>query len=252
MIEDNAQSAGAKYQGNFSGTIGDIGIFSLNVHKVIQSGEGGMLVTNDKNIALRAQLVRNHGEVVVDQMHNWGLDPIIGSNYRLSEIAAVISVEQLKKLDFLNKWRIRLANRLITNLKRIDGIELFGASLNNNVAYYLFPFKYDEDKVGVPRAIFIEALKAEGFPVSGGYVKPIYLLPLYRQKKIYNNTSFPFDYKRNLNSINYNLGDCPICERMYFKELVLTPICQYPYTIKHVNQFSLAVKKVLHNREQLA
>ncbi len=68
VIEDNAQAPGALYKGKYAGTIGDIGVFSFNVHKTIQAGEGGVLVTNNKEYAFRAQLARNHGEAVVGEM----------------------------------------------------------------------------------------------------------------------------------------------------------------------------------------
>ena len=68
IIEDNAQSPGAVYKGKFAGTIGDIGVFSFNVHKIIQCGEGGVLVTNNKKYAFRAQLIRNHGEAVINDL----------------------------------------------------------------------------------------------------------------------------------------------------------------------------------------
>ena len=64
-MEDNAQAPGAQIEGKFTGTIGDVGVFSFNRHKTIQSGEGGVAICNDKKLALRMQLVRNHGEVVV-------------------------------------------------------------------------------------------------------------------------------------------------------------------------------------------
>ena len=65
VIIDCAQAPGAKYQGRYAGTLGDIGIFSLNRHKNIQCGEGGIAVTSDDELALRMQLIRNHGENVV-------------------------------------------------------------------------------------------------------------------------------------------------------------------------------------------
>src|SRR3989344_3803776 len=68
LIEDNAQAPAAKWRGRYAGTIGDVGVFSFNFHKTMQSGEGGILVTNNDAYALRAQLCRNHGESVVDGM----------------------------------------------------------------------------------------------------------------------------------------------------------------------------------------
>ena len=103
IIEDCAQAMGASYKGKLAGTIGDIGVFSFNIHKVVQCGEGGVLITNNDNYALRAQLVRNHGEAVVNDMIVEGgeFEAIVGSNYRMSELHAVVALEQFKKLDVL-------------------------------------------------------------------------------------------------------------------------------------------------------
>ena len=120
IIEDNAQAAGAKYKGRFAGTIGDIGVWSFNVHKIIQSGEGGMLTTNDDGYAYRAELIRNHGEAVVDDI--WETKPeerelVAGSNFRLSELHAAIMGAQLAKLDDLIASRIHLAAYLTKKIK---------------------------------------------------------------------------------------------------------------------------------------
>ena len=99
IINDSAQSPGAKYKGKFVGAIGDIGGFSLNYHKHIQTGEGGVLVTNDEIIAQKCRLIRNHAESIMNE--NEPLSNMIGSNYRMGEIEAAIGIAQLKKLKEL-------------------------------------------------------------------------------------------------------------------------------------------------------
>ena len=100
VLEDAAQSPGAMYNGRLSGTIGDIGVYSLNCNKVIQCGEGGIAVTNDADLAERLRLIRNHAEAVIASGRKVnGLVNMIGWNYRMTEIEAAIAREQLKKLD---------------------------------------------------------------------------------------------------------------------------------------------------------
>jgi len=251
VIEDNAQAAGALYQGKFTGTIGDIGVFSFNIHKSIQCGEGGVLVTNDDHLALRAQLARNHGEVVADQMPDLADKIILGSNYRMTELAAAVAYEQLLKLEKLNQTRIEIAQHLDQLLAGIAGLSTLKLKPGNKSVYYVYPLMIDQEKFGISRDQFADAMTAEGFPMSKGYVKPIYLLPIYQEKQVFNDTKFPFDGKYNDHQIDYSAGLCPVCERLYRQDLTYTTICQYPYTKNEADLFARALKKILDNREEL-
>ena len=192
IIEDNAQSPGAKWKGKYAGTIGDIGIFSFNLHKTMQTGEGGILVTNNDHYALRAQLARNHGEVVVDEMPEYSGGPIFGSNYRMTEVVAAMARVQLRRLDkFIERHRSQSA-LLTRELKSIPGLMPAYVHPDNFHVYHRFAIKVDEKKLGLSRDKLIAAMKCEGFTMSKGYVKPIYLLPLFQNKKAFNNTQFPF------------------------------------------------------------
>ncbi|MFH1132658.1 MAG: DegT/DnrJ/EryC1/StrS family aminotransferase, partial [Pseudomonadota bacterium] len=93
VIEDCAQAHGALYRGKPVGTIGDIGVFSLNVNKTIQTGEGGICVTQDDDLCYRLQLIRNHGEAVVGPASYKNITNIAGFNYRMTEVVAAIARE---------------------------------------------------------------------------------------------------------------------------------------------------------------
>lgn len=107
VIEDAAQAIGAKYGYLYAGTLGDIGIFSLNVHKHIQCGEGGVIVTNDDRLAERLRLVRNHAEAVTHDRYWRGLEydkldvRLVGTNLRMTELEAAVARVQLNKLDII-------------------------------------------------------------------------------------------------------------------------------------------------------
>ena len=92
LVTDTAQAPGAFLHGVPAGTTADIGGFSLNYHKHIHCGEGGLLVTNDDCLAERLQLIRNHGEAVIDSDSPEELANILGHNFRLGEIEAAIAV----------------------------------------------------------------------------------------------------------------------------------------------------------------
>jgi len=248
IIEDNAQSMGAKYKNKYLGTIGDIGVFSFNVHKHLQCGEGGVLATNNKRYALRAQLVRNHGEVVVDDLHeaNKTYEPIIGSNYRLSELHAAVAIEQLKKINKLNIPRIELAEYLTKNLRRFKWLEPAKVLKNSTHVYYIYPIKFFKEKIGFSRVVFARAMASEGFPINQGYVKPLYLIPMYQKKEIYPGTHFPFN-----KDTSYKKGICPITEKMFKEELLASSICNSQRTKKDIDLFIKAIEKIEKNKNEL-
>ena len=122
VIEDAAQAPGAMYKNEYAGTFGDMGIFSLNYHKHIHSGEGGIIVTNDDTLADRLRLIRNHAEAVLSARGIKDKDELvnmIGFNYRMTEIEAAIAHEQLKKLPSLLEERIKNTDYLNDALSKI-------------------------------------------------------------------------------------------------------------------------------------
>src|SRR5437868_395150 len=192
VIEDAAQAPGARLGDRYAGTLGHIGVFSLNYHKHIHSGEGAVVVTDDPAVAEKLQLIRNHAEVVLQQKPGGGdLNNMLGFNYRMTEIEAAIASEQLKKLDGLLAARVRQVDRVTELLSNIGGISTPVVKPGCTHAYYLYALRYDANQVGVPRAQFAEALKAEGVPIAEGYVAPIYLQPLYQERKLFGGTSSP-------------------------------------------------------------
>jgi len=250
IIEDNAQAAGGFYHGKSLGTLADIGIFSFNIHKTMQAGEGGVLVTNDKNYAFRAQLRRNHGESVLDDLQRYDID-ILGTNSRMTEVHAAIATEQLKKLDFLNEKRIQLADYLTEKLEKIKGISPVNIIPDTKHVYYLYPMKFSKEKFGISRDLFVKALSKEGFELNQGYVKPLYLIPLFQNKKIFPNSKCPYDYNHYDLIPDYSEGSCPTVEKLWKSELLLTSICRYPITKKHIDMFIFAIEKIYAQRDEL-
>ena len=121
IIEDCAQAPDAKYKDKKVGTMGDCGIFSFQETKNMMTGEGGMLVTNDENIAKTAQMIRNHGEMVLEtDIQRKYKSEILGWGYRMTEIEASLGIVQLSKLDSMNETRKTLANYLTEKLNSID------------------------------------------------------------------------------------------------------------------------------------
>ena len=245
VIEDCAQAPGALYKGKHVGTIGDCGVFSFQETKNMMTGEGGMLITDEEEIAEIARMVRNHGEVVLtSQTKRTYRSDMLGWNYRMTEIEATLGIAQLRKLDKLNSQRITLADYLAEKLVSIDGLTTPVVYPYVKHVYYDFVLKYDESKIGVPRDTFVNALEAEGIPFGGGYVRPLYLNPIYHKNK-------PFIYNYFGKDVKYDKGICPVTERLHEKEQCSTAVCRPPATKKDMDDVVQGIKKVLDNREEL-
>lgn len=224
VIEDCAQAPMSRCNGEYVGCIGDIGVFSFNYHKHIHTGEGGIAVTGNDTLAERLELIRNHGEVVVDGKGTPDIFNIIGSNYRLTELQAAVGVHQVDKLASLLEQRRANAAFLAAELAKLPGITPQPTRQGCTHAYYNQVFFYDEACVGVPRNVFIKAVGAElpsahlreRVPLIGyGYVKPLYLQRIYHEHSTNCGPKCP----RYKGDAQYGPGLCPITERMHYTEL---------------------------------
>ena len=251
VIEDCAQAPAAKYKRKYVGTIGSIGGFSLNYHKTIHSGEGGVLVTDDDELALRLQLIRNHGEASVEELKVTQLVNTFGGNYRMTEVEAAIAHEQLQKLDWLTEARVHLASYLDEHLADLPGITAQKlADSESKHVYYFYPMRYDEEVCGLSRETFVRAIRAEGIELRQGYVRPIYWEPLF-QKKIAFDRGFPFVSEWYDGEINYEKGLCPVAEAAHERELIFGGFCRWPLTEVHMDEVVQAFKKVVKYRSEL-
>jgi dTDP-4-amino-4,6-dideoxygalactose transaminase len=251
LVEDNAQSPGIVYNGKIAGTVGAMGVLSFNYHKAIQTGEGGVVITNNSDYAEHLQLLRNHAEVVVGKTDRTNITNLLGWNYRLTEVQAAIGIEQLKKLDFFTQQRQELANYLTEKLTDYDFLQPPVIEDKSDHGYYLYPIKYDQSKAGISRELFVKALHAEGISVGAGYVKPIYLEPMFQTQIAYGNQHCPFSCPLYKGQVDYRKGLCPETEKMHFDELLTTDICKYPNTKKEADEFSIAVEKIVSNLDEL-
>ena len=250
LIEDAAQSIGATYQGRETGTLGNAGVLSLNYHKIIHSGEGGVVLTNDDEVARAAQLVRNHGEVVADRAGVAEPGAVIGSNFRLTEIAAAIAIEQLRKLDQFLGERRALAERLAGRLKELTGLIPAATAEGCTHSFYVFPIRIAPESQ-VSRRALVRAMAAEGIPLSEGYVRPLYLQPLYQQR-IGLGRGFPWRGGPWRGEVSYERGICPVAERLHDEQLILADVVRQPLTSADIDDVAEAFEKVLSQRDALA
>lgn len=222
LVEDNAQAPLASEDGHYAGTVGDIGVFSLNYHKHIHTGEGGICVTRDPELALRLQAIRNHAENIVEPAPIQDLTNMIGYNYRMTELSAAVGRAQLKRIDRLVFERQELAEALSEGLSGLEGISVPHVRPNCRHVYYVWAARLGAD-LGIRREIFSEALQQAGFPHFNGYVRPLYLLPTFQKRIAVGRAGWPF----TLTERQYGQGLCPVTEQMYAKELICFETCAY-------------------------
>jgi perosamine synthetase len=221
LIEDNSQGPGAKDKyGNFAGTIGDASIISLNRHKTIQCGEGGVILTNNKKIRDNCCLVRNHGEAVVRKFKTKDIRNTIGQNLRLTEVQSAIGYYQLKKLDKLNKERIKRAEILNKMFENIDCIETPFKYPNSKHVYYFYVMKLDETKSKISRKDLVKKITRLGYNLRAGYVDPLYKEPIFQKQICFGSKGFPFSLNKNLKKDYYKKNICPNCENINSKVLI--------------------------------
>ncbi len=250
IISDTAQAPGALYKGKLAGTLGDIGGYSLNYHKHIHTGEGGIVVTNDDSLAERVQLIRNHGEVVVEAKGVKKINNIIGSNFRLGEIESAIGIEQLKKLKGYAKSREKMANRLSEGLSSLDGLKTPVVKDNCSHVYYIYPLVLDIDKLGISKFKIADALHAEGVQVATEY-QNIHLIPMYQNKTAYGSGGFPWTADFARKDINYAKGICPVAEKLNDETYIGFGMCVYNLSEDDIDLIIKSFHKVWNNIDKL-
>ena len=251
LICDTAQSPGSTYYGKATGTLADIGGFSLNYHKHIHCGEGGILVTDDDRYAQRLRLIRNHAEAVIDSNDPHELSNMLGYNFRLGEIEAAIATEQLKKLKPNIESRQNIAQQLNVGLSSLTGLTTPRVADGCTHVYYVYGMILDIDAVGVPREKIVAALRAEGLPgIMLGY-QNVHLYPLFQNRIAYGSKGFPWNSPYCENKVNYERGICPVAEKLHAETFIGINICLNDYSSDDISLVVSAFKKVWQNLDAL-
>ena len=251
LLGDTAQSPGADYYGKSTGTLADIGGFSLNYHKHIHCGEGGILVTNSDDYAARMQMIRNHAEAVIDGSDPQVLCNMLGSNFRMGEIEAAIATEQLKKLVPNIQSRQRVAAQLNAGLGHLSGFATPKVSDGCTHVYYIYGITLDIAKLGVSREKIVAALRAEGVPGVGSGYQNVHLYPLFQQRIAYGTKGFPWNSPYCDRDVTYERGICPVAEKLHAETFMSLNICLNDYSSEDVALVVGAFEKVWANLDVL-
>ncbi len=241
VIEDAAQSCGASYHGKPIGTFGHINAFSLQMNKIITTGEGGVVVTNDAKLYERA--VRYHDQGMFREAEgflstNPEAENFIGQNYRMSEFSGAVALEQLHKLDDMLRHMHRIKYAIREELKDIPGFQ-FRRILDEDgdAGNALVLLLDDPDRVWP----FIEAVGAEGIPFGRLYNgQPIYMQPQIFHQRTADPSGFPFNQFDP--PVRYTEDMCPRSIEILTRNVMVTT--GTTWTEKDAEDVIRAVKKV--------
>jgi dTDP-4-amino-4,6-dideoxygalactose transaminase len=187
IIEDAACAAGASYDGTPAGGLGDAAAFSFHPRKSITTGEGGMVTTNDPELAERMTMLRNHGASISEEQRHAGPKPyllptfnLLGFNYRMTDLQASVGLVQLTKLDRFIGERQGMAERYRDRLQRLSWLRMpdFG---NGGHAWQAFVTYVDPESAPMPRNDLMERLQAAGISTRPG-THAVHLLGYYRER----------------------------------------------------------------------
>lgn len=240
VIEDTAQSFLAECDGKYAGTIGKIGAFSFQQGKQMTTGEGGIVVTNDDEIARRLYLCINKA---------WGYgDPnpdhyFIALNYRMTELQAALAYEQLKKLDASVDKRQKMAALLDEKIKDIDGIESYKPADGSTMTYWKFCLRVDDTKIADGSVGLAKALKVYDVASAPRYVvKPAYKCMVFREQNTFGDSHYPFNLARP-EAVDYSDENFPGTLKGLHDVLVL-PINE-KYEERHIEFLAASIREAV-------
>jgi dTDP-4-amino-4,6-dideoxygalactose transaminase len=197
VIEDAAQAHGASYKNQKVGSIGDVGCFSFYATKNITTGEGGIVTTDDDEIAMELRTLRSHG------MANRDEHVTLGYNYRMSDLNGAIGTAQVDRLDGFNERRREISERLAAELGNLDWLK--PATVRDYVdhAYFWAPFEVQEDEIGLTGKEVWAELRESGVETRHRYNVPLYDQPVFADHRGFNSE---FPWSVNPNDHDYDLS----------------------------------------------
>jgi len=206
LIDDACHALGARYRGRPVGSLARMTVFSFHPVKHIAAGEGGMVTTDDGELAGRLRAFRNHGidsDARVRQAQGqWFYEMgLLGYNYRLTDLACALGLSQLRKLEASLTRRAAIAARYTDALGALPGIVPPAVRADVTPAWHLYPVRVDPARLGADRAQVFRALRAENIGVNVHYI-PVPWHPYYQR-------------------LGYRRGGWPVAEDAYERLLTL-------------------------------
>ena len=242
LIEDAAQVPGSFWKDKGVGTIGVSGSFSFQEAKMMSSGEGGIIITNNRELSEIMNAYINCGRV---QKTDRTRRRVLGGNCRMTEFQAALLLAQLESLKKKTQHNMVNARRLTKGLRKIPGIKTVESNSSiTSQAYYLYAFRFIEKQIGITREHFIKALNAEGIPTRSTYT-PIYRDALFNINKYDSPKAWKYYQQNKLKAIDF-----PVTERVSSEIVALWhPLLSGDKT--DIDDIVEAIRKVIVNKSFL-
>jgi len=247
VVEDCAHAHGGMWKGKGAGSMGDMGAFSFQSSKLITSGEGGAVITNNLEYMELVQSYINAGRASLTDKYK---KRIIGFNYRLGEFQAAVLGAQLTRMPKQSAIREKNMKRFEARMKNTQGIGLLKPDPRiTRLAPYGYVMKYFAEKMKeIPRAAFVAAMQLEGVHCDGLFYEPVYKSSLFPL----DPTDFPaLSWGREKPLDLRSMYSCPESEKAAYQEAVWFPHQHFLGTTKDVDDIVDAIHKVLENIEAL-
>jgi len=247
VVEDCAQAHLAEYKGKIVGGIGHIAIFSFQESKNMMSGEGGMITTNDEELAEKCTSLREHGRL---RDKPWYFHYRLGWNYRMTEMQAAILRVQLKRLPKITEERRRNAEYLSKLLSEFKAVKPGYVAPYVKHAYHLYLVDYYPEVTGLTKEQFVKAVQAEGIPLAEGYMWPVYENTLFKEFRV-RPKQCPFSCPYYGKKVSYPKGLCPNTEKLCYERGLWIPGHALNVPKEELDDIPLALSKVIKYSEEI-
>lgn len=247
VIEDCAHMHGGKWNGKGVGSIGHLGSFSFQSSKLMTSGEGGIILTSDKELEEKCLSLVNCGRK--ETGYNTFEGSLFGWNYRIGEFQAAILSVQLERLEEQRARREANVNYFIERIKEIKGLEPLRRDPRiTSFACYEFILRYEAEAFdGIHRDRFAEALNAEGVPCDPYFYTPIYHRELFPLRA----SEYPCCRDRYGEEIDPKSVSCPVAERAAYQEAIWFHHSLFMGSREDIDDIVEAIFKVRHHLGEL-
>ena len=188
LIEDSAEALGSEQNGKKCGSFGDVAVFAFFPNKQVTTGEGGMILTNNKRIYELCRSMANQGRKI--KSGKWLEHVRLGYNYRLDEMSCAMGIAQMKRIKEILKKRARVAELYNKKLKNIKGLEIPYVKMGNKLSWFVYVVKLSEKFAGIKRNRIIKEMGKKGIQ-CGNYFQSIHLQPFYKKEFGYEEGDFP-------------------------------------------------------------